>query len=98
MLKTTVKIDPEKHNETIFWKTLEQLDPFLYQLRVFLDEFHVHPEIIPKILRHLILVDKGTGYHTIEIIIRDHKVAIIKGADTDPVNLAIRLTTDEEKE
>lgn len=84
-------LDPNTENTKLFWKRLEELDPLLYQLRVFLDEFHFHPEILPRILRHLVLVDKGTGYHDIVIHIKEHRITTINGADTDRLDLPIRL-------
>jgi len=85
------EIDLEKQNEELFWSKLEELDPFLFELRVFLKEYQIHPAIIPKILRHLLIVDSGSGFHTIEIIMKEHKLKIIKGAYTDLVDLPIKM-------
>lgn len=67
------------------------LDAFLLKLGYFIEEERLNPKILEAILRHLILVDVGTGFHTIEIVIRNHQVGVIKGVDTQKVDLPIRI-------
>lgn len=70
---------------------LSDSDRIARELAAFLEETKFNGAILVPLIRHLILVDQGTGYHTIEIVVRDHNVATIKGADTELVNLSIKL-------
>jgi len=65
-------------------------DSVLLSLGYLIDTEKLNPKVIEPILRHLLLVDNGTGFHTIELVLRDHKLATIKGADTQIVNEVIR--------
>lgn len=87
-----------KQKETGVFAKRPDIDAFLHQLGWYIEDTGFNPKVLEPLLRHLILINAGTGYHTIKIVIRDHKLDIIKGADTEYVNLPITIDKEPKVE
>lgn len=79
----------QKENNDQYLQVLLTLDPDLYKIKLYLEEYKVNPMIICRIIRALGNVNVGTGYGVISILIKSRTVTQIKGGESDVLNLPL---------
>lgn len=78
-----------KHNERVFWDVLQRTRPDVFVLVDIMDKHNVDPLIVFKFLRQLINIGEGSGWGEVVIVINNKKVKIMRGTDTERVNVPI---------
>jgi len=79
----------QKENNDQYLQVLLTLDPDLYKIKLYLEEYKVNPMIICRIIRALGNVNVVTGYGVISILIKSRTVTQIKGGESDVLNLPL---------
>ena len=62
---------------------VNQLDPELYYIRLALEETHVNPLIIPRIIRAIYNLAIGTGFGTVNLTMDNGKITSIVVREND---------------
>lgn len=77
-------------NEEKLDTLLKTFLPDLWVLVQFIYKNDINPFILVKVIRQLKMIDDGTGYGEVEIMIEDHVVKFVKGTEKDKLNEPIR--------
>lgn len=91
--KSDYQVEME-HNERVFWDVLQRMRPDVFVLVDIMDKHHIDSLIVLKFLRQLINVAQGSGWGEVVAIINDKKVKLMRGTDTERVDVPI--FTDED--
>jgi hypothetical protein len=83
------KLPDEQANEEKLLQILAVLDPGLYRIKTYLEEYKVNPDIVCRVIRALGNVNIGTGYGEVSILIKSKTVTQIRGGESDVINLPI---------
>ena len=70
-----------------YWNVVRNLEPEFYLIRIALQETGINPMILPKIIRSINNLARGTGYGKVQVFIQQRKVTQVKGEESDEVNL-----------
>lgn len=79
----------EKENDELFMDSLAKLDPDLWLIKSYLVSNGINPAIIPPIIDQLARLEEGSGWGTVTLVIREHRVVKCQGMDDRLVNLAV---------
>lgn len=82
----------QKHNEDQFFEALQLIDPELYKIKVYLDQYHVNPVFLPRIIRAIGNLNVGTGYGDVLILVKERTVTQVKTNESDVINLPVERT------
>jgi len=83
--------EEQENNKRVFYEMLSKVDPELYMIKMYLDQFPEVPAvIIPKYIRALGNILMGEGYGNVQTFVSKRIVTQIKGQETT-------LVTDTEK-
>ena len=74
-------------NLEAYWEVVRNLEPEFYLIRIALEETGINPMILPKIIRSINNLARGTGYGKVQVFIQQRKVTQVKGEESDEVNL-----------
>ena len=79
--------EEQENNKRVFYEMLSKIDPELYLVKVYLDQFpEVPASILPKYIRALGNILMGEGYGNVQTFISKRVVTQIKGQETTLVN------------
>lgn len=74
-----------EHNEMIFDEMLKKVRPDLWVLKDLIDKTKMNPLIIFKFIRQVQNLALGTGWGTVELVMENGIVRIIRGAESDKI-------------
>lgn len=86
--------DLEAQNDKMFMESLSKLDPNLFRIKERLIYHRINPELILPIIDKIHHVNSDTGYGTITIRIKNHKMT---SCETQRVDLSLfKLDLEED--
>jgi hypothetical protein len=77
----------EQANDDKFRNVLMVLDPDLYLIKVALEETHVNPRMVPRIIRSVANLAYGTQFGKVQIFMQAGIITQVKGEESDQLNL-----------
>jgi hypothetical protein len=88
-MKSLPTIQQPLTNEQRFYDLLRAGDPYLYFIKMVLDETQVNPMVLPKIIRALANLAYGTGYGRVQVFMENGVVTNVKPEESSLVNLKV---------
>ena len=76
-------------NEEVFMRLIKQVRPEWFVLLDLIQETHVNPLILWKLVRHLSNIASGSKYGNITISVENAVVTFIRGEESDRIGEAI---------
>jgi len=79
----------DQANRDQFDEVLKKVYPDLWFIKMALDETHINPLIVPKILRSLSNLALGTGFGKVQVFMQQTVITQIKGEESINVNQSV---------
>lgn len=86
MPKDVPKSEEEIHNEQVFYQQLRNIRPDIFIIMDILDRTQVNPLVLVKFMRQIRNIATGSRWGTVEAVMEDGIIRVIRGTDTDKVN------------
>ena len=72
---------PTIDNDMRFGEVVRTVDPYLYNIHVALTETGLNPVLLPPIIRSLAMLNIGSGYGKVQILMVKNKITSIVGEE-----------------